>query len=87
MRAYDGFEILAVGTQEPLKELKAGMEVLAPSLFGYVKATVMVDKYGQTYGETESTHFPFFRTTDERDCWVCNCAYNKRSIARLDLPA
>lgn len=81
----DGAEVLSTDTQEPLKELREGMEVLAPSLFGYVKAIVHFDTFRQPYGETESTRFPFFKATDERGCWVCNAAFNKR-VLDLNLP-
>jgi hypothetical protein len=67
------------------ESLKAGDEILVPSLgVGYLKMTV-VERNGELSAESEGLLGVLEFGKDDRNAWVCGGLINKRGVAHLKL--
>ncbi len=70
-----------------LEELKVGDEILVGTLFGWAQAKVtqvdQVFKLGRA--ESENYLYPLEFGQDDRYCWVCSSAINKKLLDKIKL--
>lgn len=85
-REYSGAEITKPGSSEPLikeSDLQVGDKIIVPTLFGNYNGTVEKDSGGELYAKIgDHTVADLCFSTDDRKCWITNCAVNTRGLKK-----
>jgi len=79
----NGSPLLTVDGELHIRELQVGMEVLAPTLWGYFKGVVR--KHDQGWDVVGESVVAIAEWSVERECFVSMSSYNKAALEELKL--